>query len=256
MQPLNVIHVDDDPDTLTYLKTLLKPLSNVHYLRGFTSANEALVFLKKERIDLIFLDIEMPGHNGLWLAEQIADMPIDIVFLTAHAGYAIKAFEVCALNYLLKPPDEERLQLVLRQATEYHDQRQRTHEQIEAFYRYMNPKQLPNKIFINMSGRIIVIKLEDIIYFISKRNYTEVALKNGQREICSKTIKVFAGALLNHPNFLRVSRSYIINKEYLKTIFRDPAGNISLVMENGDIIETSFKSKEEILDKLEGGMKA
>ena len=249
---LRVVHVDDDPGALRQMKQLLESNENIDYAGGFETAEAALGFLQQETVDLLFLDVEMPGRNGLWLAEQLRSRQPDFAFVTAHAGYAAQAFEICALDYLLKPLDEDKLHVLLervrhRRATGG----QQMQEQVAAIYHYLDPDKRPNRIFINMVGKVAVVKLEDVLYFSATNNYTTVVLADNERLVSSKTIKVYEDALTHEPDFLRVSRSYIVNKNFVQSIQRDATTRrITLVMKNNDLVETSFKTKEEIMSLL------
>jgi two-component system LytT family response regulator len=249
---LKAIHVDDDISSIENLQALLQKISGIEYLQGFTSPTEALTFIENEEIDLIFLDVEMPEYDGFWLAEQIKDLSIKIIFVTAHTGYAAKAFEICALNYLVKPTNIKRLEEVVEQAVQIRMlENPKQKDQLETLNQYLDPELMPKKLFLVMAGSIRVVVLDEVFYFASNRNYTEVAIKNGERLISSKTIKTFADTLKKLPDFARINRSYIINKNYLKSIVRDSDGNkILLEMKNGDKIATSYRTKEEAMDDL------
>lgn len=256
MDYLRVIHVDDDPGFIKRLKGLLDEIKDIsiEYLGGFESAAKALAFLNENDVDLIFMDVEMPGQNGWWLAEQVKEMNIDIIFITAHSTYALKAFEVCALNFIVKPPNAKRLHelLVIAQARTKNGIAEGK-DQVKSFYEYIDPAAKPDKIFINQVGKMSIVKLEDIIYFNAIKAYTSIFTKEGETMLTSKTIRVFDEILERNTNFIRVSRSAIINKDFVKNIQRDmKTKKISFEMSTGDIIVTSLKTKEEALEIFGG----
>lgn len=248
-----VIHVDDEIASISKLEKLLKAERGIKYLGGFLNAASALEFLGKEDVDLIFLDIEMPGNNGLWLAGQLQSGKHEIAFVTSHAGYATKAFEACALDYILKPIDADKVHILLERLRYKKAQGiVNTKAQIEAISRYLDPKQRPNRIFINTISTTEIIKLDEVLYLSSANNYTFIVINNGEKHTASRTIRTFEEALDHHPDFLRISRSYIINKNYIKAIKRDgETRKFSLLMTNGDLLETAYKTKEQLLNRLD-----
>jgi two-component system LytT family response regulator len=252
---INIIHVDDEPGFIRHFKKMLSAFPNIQYEAALTSADAALEYLdENDAPDLIFMDIEMPGHDGMWLANKIADRKIKVVFLTSHTEYALQAFEVCAIDYLQKPPDEERLHRLIEKITSEKEIAPDTQElQIETVKKFLTGNERPNRIFINMVGNILVIKLDDVMYFSSNNNYTTVFTESGERHTASKTIKTYEDALRNHPDFFRVSRSFIINKNFINSIQRNAKSRkITITMEGDEIIETSFKTKEEVMMAIKG----
>ncbi len=249
--PLRTIHVDDELSSIQSLKKMIEKMPDIDYLDGFLTADEALVFLEKEHVDLILCDVEMPGNDGLWLANQIIGKNIQLVFLTNHTDYASRAFEACALDYILKPINENNLSIMLEKV-KYSLKENLTpkSEQIEEVYNYIDTKVKPQRIFVNTLNAIIVIKLEDVIYFSSSLNYTNVVMNNGDKQTISKTIKSCEEILKFNPDFVRVSRFYVINKNHVKLIKKSKTRQFLLVMTNGDELESSLKTKEEILKKL------
>src|SRR5437762_11308164 len=100
---ITAIHVDDDTRSIELMKLAANDVEELELKESFTSAKEALAWLSRNNADLVFLDVEMPEKNGLDVAHEISRFPSSVVFVTAHTGFAIKAFEACALDYLVKP---------------------------------------------------------------------------------------------------------------------------------------------------------
>jgi len=250
---LKVIHVDDDPGSIRHMKLLLTGTDGIEYSGGFTSAQQAIDFLKEETADIALLDVEMPDHDGLWLAEQLRGMGMDIVFVTAHAGYAAKAFEVCALDYTLKPIDENKLNVLIARVRHRRQEGniQQLPEQIEEWFRSVIKKQPPTRIFINMIGKIAIVNLADVCLFEADASYTNVLMKGGKQHISSKHIKIYDDYVKDHEDFLRISRSYIVNRRFIVSIERNAkTRKLFLAMEGGKLVETTYKSKQELIDAL------
>lgn len=251
-RPLRAIHVDDDPRAIRHLKGLLGGMEDIVYLNGFFSATKALDFLGKEEVDLVFLDVEMKGNKGVWLAEQVRDMKVGTVFIAGSASYAVQAFKAGALDYLLRPMGEGKLRVMLERLHHAPPQSFAIQQgQRLALSSHLGTKQGPDRIFVNTIGKVTVVKPEAILYLSSNNNYTAINMKNGDRHMSSKTMTLYEDALKQSPDFLRVSRSHIINLNYLSSIQRNTkTAQITVQMENGDELGTSYKTKEEIMNFL------
>ena len=117
---MNCIIIDDEPLAREEMHALVEEVSDIKVLEKFSNAIAALDFFKKNKVDLIFLDIEMPIVNGLEFAAQMPDESL-IVFTTAHAQYALQSYEFDAIDYLLKPIEPERLRKAINKAIVYRD---------------------------------------------------------------------------------------------------------------------------------------
>ena len=247
------MHIDDDPGALQAMQAMLEDMPQTEYLGGFTTPDAGIRFIKQNNADILFLDIEMPGHDGLWVANELKDVAIDIIFYTSHTGYALQAFEACAIDYLLKPADEEKLREIL---DKYRNRKvkdlSKQNEQIQEYYnRYMQQRERPARIFVNVAGQIIVVALNEVLYFQASDNYTFVVLNNGKKHIVSKPVKTYEEALRYNPDFLRIHRSYIVNKNFVSIIDRDKTTRrISFTLHNGEVLPSAFKTKEEVMVEL------
>lgn len=250
--PLKVIHVDDDIESLNYLQPMLEEIYGIEYLKNFTSPVKALDYIKNNDVDVVFLDVEMPEEDGLWLAKQMDDTRTKIIFVTGHTGYAIQAFEVCALNYIIKPVIQRKLVTVVEQAIKDRDNRDFLQtQQVMAFQHYIDPAERPKTIFVTTASSISIVKLDEIVYFVASKNYTDVVVYNGERLTCSKTIKTFEVALIHDADFRRISRSHLLNINYLKAVVKDQKlGTIFIEMKNGDKLATACRTKEEAMRLL------
>lgn len=252
--PLTVVHVDDNPGSLKSFEHSLTRFPGVKYLQGFTCPEKAFDFISSETVDLAFLDIEMPGKDGLWLANQVKEKDTEIVFLTSHAQFALHAFEICALDYILKPACENRiLNIIKKYSTGSPKNSNCKEEQIKDLCsQYMAGKPgFPQRIFINLVGQIVVIRLEEVLYFKANENYTVIMMKDGRKYTTSKTIKLYDEVVSGHPDFLRIHRSYIVNKNSVSSIIRRGKQHKFLVqMDNKDELEMSYTRKDEIMEKL------
>jgi two-component system LytT family response regulator len=213
------------------------------------SGSAALIAIKELQPQLLFLDIEMPQMNGFELLEKIKDIQFELIFTTSYDQYAIKAIRFSALDYLLKPIDREDLQkavLKVIQRVQYP-----LPQQIEILLqRLQNPGQALNKIAIPTMEGLQMITIDTIVSCSSDSNYTNLALKNGQKVTASRTLKEIEGLLEDH-SFLRVHHSNLVNLNEISKYVRGEGGY--LIMSDGSAIDVSRSRKEMLLKKLQPG---
>lgn len=252
---LKAIHIDDDIRSVELMKNAIAGCADTELVRSFTNEREAREWLDKNKTDIIFLDIEMPGKNGIELAQELSGHNADIIFVTAHTGFAVDAFEVCALDYLIKPVYPEKL----NDALERYRLRKKKYKaalpasaQIEElFNNYIKEDAYPRKIFVSMIGEIRVVDLTEIIYFAASGPYTKIYLLSGEVITSSESIKSYDVILLKHPDFVRIHRSYLINKNQISSIQRKP-GDINVKMRNGDLLSVAQQRRKEIFQQITG----
>ncbi|HUC82957.1 MAG TPA: LytTR family DNA-binding domain-containing protein [Flavisolibacter sp.] len=252
------IHVDDDPRSIELMKLAADEVADLDLKASFLSGASALEWLAHNNVDIIFLDVEMPEKNGLDLANELAAYSSDVIFVTAHTGFAIKAFEACALDYLVKPIYAEKLRSSLERylyrksklKKESLSSQVPVKEQVdELINNYMSDGSYPRRIFVSMVGEIRVINLDDVIYFGASGPYTKIYLTSGEIVTCSESIKLYSESLEKHPGYVRIHRSYLINKQYISSILRKP-GNISVKMSNGDTLGIAQQRRAEIFQQI------
>lgn len=248
VKKLKLIHVDDDSITLAIFKQIVSLESYIHYQAGFTNAESALNFLENNETDIIILDVEMPGNNGLWLAGQLKGRNIPIVFVTSHIGYAFSAFESLAIDYLLKPITKELVSTLL---TRYHQKKALRNFELDKSIEEMtniitNDESSIKRIFIKTPGTTHVVHLDELMYIKASGSYSQFVRTNNVNHISSHNLKVYAESLSSHPDFVRVHRSYIVNKNFISSVARK-GHNTWLVMKDNEKLEISDKLKEEIL---------
>jgi two-component system, LytTR family, response regulator len=252
MKPFRTIHVDDQAASLSLFKKIAKEIKGIELLGSFHTAEEALHYMNTHEVDLAIVDVVMPSYsNGLWLANQLQNKNTAIVFLTAHAEHATAAFEACALDYVLKPITREllentvtRLQHQLQKCSTLQKE-----QIIELYDHYMDESSFPKRLFINTHGQIMVINLKEVTYLKSSSNYTTIKMIDGNKYTSSKHLKIYDTAIRSNPDFLRIHRSAIVNKNYVKAILRK-GHKVSILMTDNEVLEVSIKKKDMILDEL------
>ena len=205
---MNCIIVDDEPLARAEMKALINEVSNTEIVGDFSHARMALEFLSLNRVDLIFLDIEMPMVTGLEFATQLPRSAM-VIFTTAYPQYALKSYELDAIDYLLKPIDKSRLNKALRKA--------------EAYQALLSDSPEKNTIEGNTADFLLIksdrrfhrIKFDDIKFVEGLKDYVVIHTTN-QKLITAMNLKTFHQKIPGD-TFLRVSKSFIVNKNYIES---------------------------------------
>lgn len=202
---MRCIIVDDEPIARKGVKKLVEQISQLELLDSFNSAELAGEFLKNTDVDLIFLDINMPGINGIEFARSIPKTTL-IIFTTAYSEYALDSYDLDAVDYLVKPIDAARFRKAVEKAIAYHlllmDEEEKNIENIAEEY-----------IFVKSDRRFFKINLHEILYIEGLKDYVIIQMEN-QRIITRMTVKNIH-ELLPPKIFLRINRSYIVNKHQI-----------------------------------------
>lgn len=258
----NTVIIDDEQHCIEVLEILLqKKFDDIHIVATFSNSKQALDFLQNNQVDLVFLDIQMPFMTGIELLEKLNKYSFHVVFTTAYDQYAIKAIKLSALDYILKPIDEELLEATitkLRKVSSVIDMKSQISTLLQQYsnsnlLKNIEPTNVPtslsNKIAVSFQDKIIFYDPQEIVYCQSNDNYTIIQLKNGEKVIASKTMKHFED-LLTPNGFIRPHHSYIINAKYIEQYSKKDGGYLILV--DGSQIPVSRQRKDEILSMFKG----
>ena len=194
----------------------------------------------------MFLDIEMPNHSGLQILEFFKNDTINfqIIFTTAYGHYAIDAFKLSAVDYLLKPIDIDELKTAINKAS---DSLEENFIKEKLLNLERNFQQLAlNKIALEVPKGIRFVSHEDILFFEADGVYTKVFLQNGKTELICKTLKHFTEQLSNKPLFYKPHRSYLINLKYMTEITKKDG--LQVIMSNNKSIPIARDRKDQFMD--------
>lgn len=247
------IIIDDENKARLLLRNMLADVApDIQVLADCDDLPSGVKAIKKLKPELVFLDIEMPGHSGLEILDFFNEEEInfDIVFVTGYSEYAIQAFKLSAIDYLLKPLNPDQLQQTINKL-DRKDGRQKQQEYKALQHNIAYNQDVQDKcIIVNLSNSTRFIKVKDIVYLSAEGSYCNLFLKNQEKLLASKNLKYFEERLTDFPQFFRCHKSYIINlkevKEYNKseqTIFLDFKQTALLSADKSDI----FMSKMEAL---------
>jgi two-component system LytT family response regulator len=223
--------IDDEKLARELLTEFLESFPQIEVIGECSKGTEAVEQINKLKPDLIFLDVQMPGMNGFDVLDQIEHEPY-VIFTTAYDQYAIKAFERNAVDYVLKPLDQERFKLAVERALKQKKMEEGNLEGLLDSLRTVNPRTTyDSHVFVQKSEKLFNLPVEDIIYLEASGDYTVISTKNDQFVSSSGIGKL--EELMNPDTFIRVHRSTIINVNSLKEIERHFNGGMVVKMQNG-----------------------
>jgi len=243
---INTVIVDDEKKGRDLLQILLRehcPAINVVGVADDIS--KALELINLLNPELIFLDIHMPGGSGFDLLEKIGDRKINVIFVTAYHEHAIKAFKFSALDYLLKPIDEEELIKAVKKAEALVSKTpvSKDAEVLKPSYNTSGNGRLA----LSTSLGLVFVEIKDIERCEASGKYTTCFLSNSKEIIVTKNLKEFEDVLSEY-NFIRIHHSHLINLEYIRQYHKGRGGYIT--MKSGSTITVSQRKKEEFLKRL------
>ena len=241
-----VIIIDDEKRTRSMLNKMITqthfPLEVVEEADGVESG---LLAIQKHQPDIVLLDIQMPDGSGFDLLDRLKTRNFEIIFITAHQEFAIRAIKFSALDYILKPVEIEELESSLENAIDAIQ----TKSDLSIRYDTLvnNLKNNNKRIVIRTKSSMYVFDVKDIVHCQSDRNYTYFYLSDGRKIFTSRTLKDYEDILCS-PDFIRCHRSHIININYLERYERREGGTI--IMKDGTEIPLSRLSRERFLEIL------
>jgi len=205
-QKLRALIVDDERLARKDLTNMLNELSIVEPIGEAEDVPSALKAIQELNPDVVFLDIQMPGQTGFDLVEQV-DFLGKIIFVTAYDEYALRAFEINALDYLMKPVNKDRLQKSL----------ERIYEEPKEKPKDFTPLKYNDRLFTTLGSKVQFLKIESIVLISSDGDYTRVTTNETHAGLVTKTMKEWEERL-PEKYFIRVHRNSIINTEYIDEV--------------------------------------
>lgn len=240
---LNAIIIDDEPRARKLLRSLLE--DNVPDITIVDEADDVPSGVKcvhRHKPDVVFLDVEMPGYNGFQLLDFFEEVNFHIIFTTAYSDYALQAFSVSAIDYLLKPIQIEQLQRAVEKVKVQSRSQQK--ELYDTLKSNVSGKGI-QKIALPVSNGLRFVPVEEIIYLQADGAYTHFKLKDRTEVMVSKKIKEFEDALTAGKRFFRPHRSYIVNLDCIQQYVKSEGGY--LLMDNGDQVSLSREMRDDFL---------
>ncbi|RZN84799.1 MAG: response regulator transcription factor [Winogradskyella sp.] len=238
---LNAIIVEDEKTSRDILKNYLaKYCPNISVLGEAENVDEALILIRNNDLDVVFLDVEMPYGNAFDLLDKVGDIDFQTIFVTAYNHYAIDALNAHASYYLMKPISIDELIKAVDYVTEIRTKEEALQDQV------LVPKtnSVDGKITIPQQNGFEVLETNNILYCKADDNYTEIFLKDNKKKLVSKTLKYIEEAL-SAANFARVHKSYLVNVDEIVKYLKGKGG--SIVLSNGKEVMVSASKKSDLL---------
>ena len=244
---LTAIIIEDMPDALTLLEgALQKNHPDIEVIATASSVVAAAKLLRSKTPDILFLDIMLGDGTGFDVLEIFPDLESKIIFVTASDEYAIRAFKFAAIDYVLKPYDDNDLKKAIERAkAQLHPNQERLNilkETIAA------PEAKPNKISLHTLDKISIVSLEDIVRCEADSNNTIFYLQDGKKIFVTKTLKYFADMLTSY-QFLRVHQSHLVNLQCISAFIKTDGGY--LLLKNKETVPVSVRKKTEVIEILD-----
>jgi len=231
MATIKTIIIDDERLARSELRKMLQDFSDIEVIDEAANVDEGIEKIETLHPDLIFLDIQMPGKTGFDLLEQLEKAP-HVIFTTAYDEYALKAFEVNALDYLLKPVEPKRLTDAIHKL---HDELQKQHGANGAHIR--GPLSEHDQVFVKDGERCWFVKLNEIRLFESVGNYAKVFFGTN-KPLILKSLNALEERL-DTKVFFRANRKHIINLRWIEKVEPYFNGGLLLELKGGEKIEVS-----------------
>lgn len=247
---IKTLIVDDAPQVRKLLRLMLTELApDIHLIGEAENVEQALGLIRSEKPQLVFLDIEMPGKSGLQLVDELSDDEIkfQIIFITAYSQYAIQAFRLSAVDYLIKPVKEKEL-LEALDKVRMQSALKRSSEQLKILAKNLK-LEANNTICIPLNYGHEYIHVNEIEYLEADNTYVYLYFVNGERKLVSKHLKYFENLLCDFQLFTKVHRSFIINRKEIKAFRKEDRGII--VMNSGKQISLSRTHRQAFLEQIE-----
>jgi len=214
--------------------------SELQVVGVFNESIPAVDAISALNIDVLFLDVEMPGMNGFQFLERLGSFDFEVIFTTAYDSYTLKALRLSAVDYLLKPIDEEDLQTAIVRL------KKRVSE--KAAYKVIKPEKKPNnRLALPTAEGVYIVDRASIIRVEAMSNYSVFMLTDTRKIVVSKTLKEFE-PVLDDAQFLRINRSVIVNLDFVVKYRKGDGGTLEL--SDGSEIEVSPQKKEVLLSRL------
>ncbi len=247
---IKCIIIEDEPNARNILRFMMAEyFPNIEVVAEFDKVSLAAAYLKQEKIDFVFLDVQLNGEIGLDLVNyfQKDELNFEIIFTTAHSGYAMEAFTISAVDYILKPINTERLKEAVNRVLK----RNITHiEQLKILQQVSTSQSIDRLVIKNLEGSHFIYT-KDILYLKADNVYTEFYLLNGKKMVVSKPLKEY-DILLTQNEFYKSHRSFIVNINHIKTYHK---GEGIITMVNNNHINLARDKKKEFEEAIQSNGK-
>jgi two-component system LytT family response regulator len=242
---IKALVIDDENRTRDLIAKMINSFElDIKAISDGESVVSGLKAIEEHNPDIVFLDIQMPDGTGFDLLRSLPNKSFEVIFITAHEEFAIKAIKFSALDYILKPIDADELKAAVERSVKSIGNK-KEESQFDALQLNIQPNQ-KRRLVLKTQESVHVVELDSIIRCESERNYTSFFLISGKKIVVSKTLKDYEILLAGH-NFLRVQQSHLINLDFVSRYDKINGGTI--VMKDDSEVPLS-QAKREIFFKI------
>lgn len=242
-----IVIIDDENRTRELIARMIDSFGfDVVTIPEGENVQSGIEAIEKHQPDIVFLDIQMPDGTGFDVIRSIENKDFEVIFITAHEEFAIKAIKFSALDYLLKPVDTAELKVALEKALSTIDEKKES-SQFDALQKNIQPTE-KRRLVLKTQESVHVVELDQIIRCEADRNYTSFFLKDGKKILVSKTLKEYETLLSAH-NFLRVQQSHLVNIDFVDRYDKKNGG--AVVMKDGSEVPLSPAKRDLFFKRLE-----
>jgi len=204
--------------------------------------------IERLKPDLIFLDVAMPGKNGIEFLKELKEIKFEVIFVTAHDKYIMQALRMAAVDYLLKPVEEQQLMNAVENAAKRIESK-KINNNIETFLHNMSQKQQQQELQLcipSLQG-FQVVQINDVLYCEADNTYTIFHLKNGKKAVASRPLIDYE-VLLEDANFFRIHKSSLINMKHIKEYQKGEGGTV--IMSDDKALDVSRRKKDLFITRM------
>lgn len=243
------IIIDDEAKARRLLQTLIEEnCPEIDIVAMAEDVPNGVKAIHQYQPDIVFSDIDMPTYNGFQLLDFVDKINFELIYCTAHNDYALKAFEVSAVGYLVKPIQISLLKAAVEKAVRLIQTKTPIAQRIDTLKENIKDNVL-KKIALPVADGLQFVDVADIIYLEADGAYTNVVLSSNSKLLISKKLKDFEHILSNNPIFFRTHRSYVINLEYIKQYIKSDGGSVR--MQNNAEIPVARERKDSFQQVIE-----
>lgn len=247
---MKALIIDDENKARKLIGTIIsEQCPEISSYAEASDLEEGIAIIREIQPDIVFLDIEMPKYSGLQITEllQAHEINFQLIFVTAYNEYAIQAFKLSAVDYILKPIDISEFKMAVDKAKKRIEQNN-IENKLDNLKKAFQQLSL-NKMVLEIPKGILFVAHDDILLFEADGMYTKVYMKNNETQLICKPLKHFVEQLEDKPIFYKPHRSYLINLKYMKELSKKDGFHI--IMENLKTIPVAKEKKEEFLQFLQ-----
>ncbi len=245
---LKSIIVEDEPHSQKTLANFIRKYCHqVELLTIAASVSEAIEKINQQKPDLVFMDIDLPDGTGFEVLNQLDEPWPRVIFVTAYNQYAVKAFQISAIDYLLKPIDPELLIKAIEKVEQSdEDAKEQQSKKVAVFNENRLAGKL-NKMALPTQNGVQLVHIDEIVRMEADGNYTTVFLKDKSKYMVSRKIKEFEN-LLETMHFFRIHQSHIVNLLLIDRYVKGEGGTV--ILEDGTQLEVARRRKEAFLKRI------